>query len=78
MTSGVRRLKGPPSLEEQRGYARGYQAGKRHSMERADAAECLLRWLVDGLATQGLSADDILDAQLLGAKARSPTHETPS
>ncbi len=56
--------------EERRGYARGYQAGRRAGQDRAEAATFLFECLVDGLMAQGVSSDDILDAQLVGAKAR--------
>lgn len=58
--------------DEERGYSRGYQRGRRTAQDRAEAATFLFLCLVDGLIEQGLTPDEILDAQLIGAKARQP------
>jgi hypothetical protein len=62
--------------EGRRAYASGYAAGRRRlerdssgAEERARAASFLFEALVKGLAAQGRSVDEILDAQILGAKA---------
>lgn len=85
----VAALSGPPSREERRAYARGYVAGRHRRdrdvdalTDRADAAVELFECLVDGLIVQGLTLDEVLDAQLLGAQARRgpipPDHPLPA
>lgn len=61
---------------EARGYSRGYVAGRArrerdmHEAEaKATAGAALFTMLVAGLIAQGLSVDDILDAQLIGARS---------
>lgn len=61
--------------EERRAYSKGYAAGRRRTagevasdQGRGASAEALFVYLVDGLILQGLSLDEILDAQLIGAK----------
>jgi hypothetical protein len=71
------------SPDEQRGYAKGYSAGKRRkdrdkaadqvrataAQERAASAMHLYETLVSGLQIKGLSLDTILDAQVAGMMA---------
>jgi hypothetical protein len=68
----------PASPDYRSGYARGYNAGQRRRVRetdedaaRAASATYLLECLVGGLVEQGLSIDEILDAQLIGAKEKA-------
>lgn len=65
------------SRDEQRGYSRGYAAGRRRleretrgEADRTTAAMKLFEVLVDGLILRGMTADEILDAQLDGMKVQ--------
>lgn len=67
---------GRRSPEEQRAYSQGYAAGKKRlrredeeAEARANAAVFLFEALAAGLVEQGLSLDEVLDAQIVGAKS---------
>lgn len=78
-------MSGPATPDYRAGYSRGYLAGQRRRERetsidhgRATSATVLFETLVSGLVIQGLSLDDILDAQLAGMKAKADQLSPPA